>query len=480
MCNDNVFFTKYLIKLITLTLLWCCSLHITLASTAIATQTEQLLDDYLELIVDNQPDAITRLEQILAQLPQDVPISTKVRAFSYHIRNHLMYQQTDLALQQAEHLLQLAYAAGLQDAITEALLTQFNVLMYIQEQHAMPQSPRLNIIKLATELNQQLTQTRDARIRYVGHILLAEMYMHQQSDYETALTHYYSAYDIIQKTADNQTVRRTIHLLEHIGRMHLSLNNPALAYPYISQAIDIAIRHNIQRRLALLYLLKGYTEEQLQQPEQELASLQTGLVWAEKMQEQNTAISIMHNIGLYYQQKKLYDKAAAILNEALRKSAALHDTYNTNNIMMSLGIVQVKSGNQQQGIVLIEQSLPYFRQTLDQAALHDVLGEVANSYQQAGLFKQQADTLLEQSQLTEALFHTGQDERIQALQKQFDTSQLAQKERQLEQENANTASQTEYKSLQHKFMPLLVIAILCITLLLWLLCRRRRFWHSKR
>jgi len=473
--NNNLFI-KCLKTAINLSVLGLCCLHLPATCAPTDPQTEQQLDDYVQLLIDNQKaEAIAKLEHVLARLQDNTPINSKVRALSYHIREHLMYEQPKLALQQAEQLMLLAQASEQQEAVTEALMTLFNVLMVMKEQSiTAPMLQQADMHTVSARLQQKLSGIHNPRLLFVGHTLLARMYSDHNSDYEAALRHYITAYEVVQNTHDNMTAKRLIFLDEHLCRIHLSLQNPTKAYTYIKQAIDGAIRNNVKLNLSMLYLIKSHTEDLLQQPEQELHSLLQGLHWAEQMLEHDTALSIMNNIGLNYQENKQYDKAKTILGDALKLAETQHDTYNIHNIRMSLGDLLIDTGAQVQGIEFIEQSLPYFRQLLDKAGLQMLLGEVADSYQRARRYQEQSQLLLEQRSLREEVFQAERDKRITELQLQFDTREEAQQARLLHQENLNKERLLDNKQLQHNFILLFALTMTLVAVLLWMLYRQSR------
>lgn len=460
----------------TLLLLWlCCCSAMVLANSAIDPLIEQQLDHYKQLRSDNkEAEAVATLDTIVAQLPHISAISTRVRTQTYQILDYVLYKDPKQALQQARQLFKEAESSEQADAISEALVTLLWVQMYRPEEGRFipPLAQSLMMTEVA-KLEQSLVNSRDPRILYLSHDTLGYIYS-SQSDYEVALEHLVTAYDVTLATDNYKTVARLVSLSDRICVLHMKLKNWDAAYSLINKAIALAVKHELKHEVSRLYLLKGYIEGELQQPEQELLSLQQGLQWAELMQENEIALTIRNNIGNVYRQNKQYKLAEDIYNAALKEALRLGDNYNTQLLQMNLGELLVEQGKHQQGIDLIKQGLLYFRQIADKAQLQRLLGEVAESYGLAQRYKQQAEFLLEQRSLREEVFQAERDKRMTELRQQFETREEEQQHRLLEQENLNKARLLENKQLQQNLTILFAITMSLMSLLLWQLYRKLR------
>lgn len=436
---------------------------------------EQELDNYKQLLTDDKKvEAAQKLYNLIADLPPDTPISTKVRAHGYHILEYVLFEQSERALQQAEQLLQLAEDSKQVDAISEALITRIYVQMYQpDEQVFIPPGPDSALMADVLRLSQMLELASNYRIVYFGYDTLGNIYS-EQSEYELALQYYIAAYDAVANTNDYKTVARLVALSEQISRLHVQLHNYPAAYKLITDAVQQATEHQLTQGIASLYVLKGYTEAKLGMPEQELLSYQQGLALAERTEDYHTTLQLRNNLASIATKQQDYANATQQLQHALKLAREQQYPYYIHLLQMTEGHLLVAQGQYPTGIAAIERSLAYFRQSADKARLQRLLGELADAYQQAGYHQKQATALLEQRSLREEVFQAERDHRISELKQRFEATEQVQKSRLLEQENVNQARLLENKRLQHNFTLLFALTMTLAAILLYLLQNKLR------
>ncbi|MBB3060970.1 tetratricopeptide repeat-containing sensor histidine kinase [Microbulbifer rhizosphaerae] len=414
---------------------------------------EQRLDDYLQLTHENKNEEAKQfLNTIIADLNEESAISSRVRALSYRILDHLVLERPELAGQEADALLSLARASMQPDAIAEALTTKLRVMSPLEEGEAAE--------SFMAELSQYLAQSQSARIKYIGHNLLGRLHR-DNSEYERALTHFNQSLEAVLAIDNQRKVLRWISLNKQIAYIYTDQQNWAEATALLQSTIKMAHEHQGGIELPHLYRLKGYIESMQQQYEQARESGRQALHWARQLDDKTVELIYLNDIGDTYLQTGQYESAGPMLEAALAKARERGNKEVESHALFNLGSLYIRQGDHGRGLPLLEQSVKMLRKNYNKADLQDLLGELAGLYQMAGQYKQQAQALLEQRLLREELFQSERAQRLEELQKRYESKDKAHRILLLERENTN-------KELQRKVLQQLWLFTLLVGCLLLL------------
>lgn len=423
---------------------------------------DKQLELYLHLTFVNRKDeADAALDNVISQFNQQTPIASKVQALSYRILDRLIQEQPSQAQQEADVLLQQAKLSADPDVIAEALATKLRTLTPL----GIHQDNRA----LVEELERYLDQCQQLRIKYLAHNLLGRLYM-ASGEYEPALLHFTRSLDAV--LASPQEERKALHwvsLNKQIAIIQYKLRNLQAAMTILDDTINLALKEKIAIELPELYLLKGSIEGEQGQWDKAIVSNEQVLYWAKQQDNKNMELRYLNNIGDSYLQTRQYDRARNMFEQALDMAKELADKQTEDVIRFNLGSLLIKQGKKAQGISLLEDATKGMRVYFDKADLQDLLGEVAENYQQAGMYQRQAESLLEQRNLREEIFRVGSDRHIEELNERYQSKDKANRIKLLEQERINQDRLLENKKLQQQITELIAVLAILIIPLLWLL-----------
>jgi diguanylate cyclase (GGDEF)-like protein len=457
-------------------LLWCNSLSrivvfacIFLCFSAEASDVdaslEQALDNYVQ-ISQTDTDAAKALLQQLQQTDSDNPaIQSRARLLSYLSSDAYDPEDTTKAEVFLLPLLQLANETENPDALSEIYGTEIELLMYQRKFN--------DAILKADTLQYALQRANDPRIRYFFNSLLGRLYV-TDGQYTQALQHFIDALDAVMETDNEATLRRRTYLNLNIARVHAELKNWPQARELTQSTLDEAQKYRLNGFLPDLYLLQGYIAGFEKRHQDAIRINQKGIAAALQNDNEAFALTFENNLGSTYIELAQYGAAKAVLQQALERAERLKDEASKRLIMMNLGYIRVMAGEHKAGLEQMQASMLYFSQNATKAEFEPYYEWLAKAYGAAGMYQQQAETLLEQMALREEIRSSDRESRLNELQNRYDTKAKAQQITILEQENSLNAQLLENKQLQQKLTLLFVLLMLFAAASLFLLYRKVR------
>lgn len=440
-------------------------------ATEVDTKLEQALDRYIQLIDKDDEQAANNLLQQLAETNIETPaIQSRVRLLSYLLTEAFDFNdqaKTNVLLQQ---LLQLSEATENANALAEIYATELELLLL--------QNKLDDAIIKADLLERVLLSATDLRQRYYGHNVLGRLYK-ADSQYEQALQHFISAMDIVAQTDDSFTLRRRAFLNFNIAHVHAELKNWPQAAQLAEELVNDAIKYKNVNFLPELYLLQGYIAGSAGKYDDAISINKRGLAAALEIGREGTALTFENNMGVGYIELKRYDEANVVLLQAQQRAVKLKDESSQQLIKLNLGFILVMEGQHKLGLEQMQASMLYFSKHAAKVEYEPYYTVLARAYAAAGLYQQQAETLVEQMALREEIRSTDREARLNELQNRYDTKAKSQQITILEQENSLKAQLIENKQLQQKLMFLLVLLILFAAVALLMLYRKVRRSNQK-
>ena len=409
--------------------------------------------------------------QILAQLNDDTPIDTYIRAQSYRAYE-LVLRDEDYPAAHAlvRDMRQRVDGSGAFEATLEALMTQAHVhLLTNNLPGAMAKVPNIE------ELVGQVT---DSRLAFFANHLIARI-LQQNSQYEEALEYFLRSYQVIEQTDDDLMVRRRIFVNLNIARLQAELRNDQAALEIAGETIELAQENQLFARLPDLYLLKGFIEGREGPNEQALESYYHAIEWAEEVVDNRVRLLGRNNAGSILLLMERYDEAKSILEEGLALSEALGREQDTDIMLFNLAYIDVLQGHTDEGLARMEAATERYRGYARQAEVADWLEYLAMAYEHAQRYQEQAEVLLEQRSLREEIFRAERDRVVSGLQLRFDTLEQSRQIELLRQRSQLQQEQLANQRLQQRVTALVAVVIILVICVLYFSYRAVRQKNAK-
>jgi len=388
----------------------------TIAATAdkntIDRNIERQLDEYLNSMGHAEVDSRALLADIVAQVSPQTPLSTRIRALSYHA-------------------LMLSYDGD----------------------HDAAMAVNDEILALTADIEIE-AQTEGARAE--------------------ALANRIELLRAVAETNDNRTEVRRQYLRFSIAELQTELAQWDAAYATITAAIEQAQRSGIVDNLPDLLLLKGYIEVSLGDFVAATKTMEETILLADKVQNYGVELTAFNNLGDVYIRTDQLDKAEQLLNRARELAEQQQDQQMLNTVDFNLGFVQVKRGESEAGLARMGEAVEFFEQDETTPGLDELFGEMAQAYGIAGRYEDQVQALLRERELRAEAYQTEQQRNYVELQSLYDDKDKQQQIKLLQRENDLKQQLIEINKQQQVIWVLGGIAACFATILLLLMYRAAR------
>lgn len=428
---------------------------------------EQQLHQYLMILQQDETRAKQHLQQLYEQLDDNAPLPAKVRLLSYLTLDSFYQQQNEQSEVYFKQLKQLGEQTDNPDALAEIVTTELELLFYRQQLS--------DAFLLTDQLLQLLEHAQTPRIRYYSNNVLGRLFM-ADGQYEQALQHFTKGLDALMETDDELTLRRRSFLNYNIARVLTELKKWPQAKALIQQLIDEAKQYQHMDILPELYLMQGYVLAAQKDFAAAVKVNELGLAAAKQLGYDDLALTFENNLGALYIEQEQYDKAKIILEQALAHAEKSQEPGTINILRLNIGFIKVMEGQHEEGLTIMRDALAYFQQLGNKAEYEPYYEWLAKAYAAAGQHKNQANTLLEQMALREAILTADRENRVAELQSRYDSKSQQQRITILQQENDLKEQLLANKKLQQRITWLFILLMFFAAVSLWQLYRKVR--HS--
>lgn len=455
-------------SLIVTALVLCAMVPVTAAlaqTTSVDEKLEQALDQYLNNLQIEEHAAREELEGILAKIDESTPLSTHVRALSYLALVHQYNGDTDAAFAVNERMLALTENSGNADAEVEAIANRIELLQ--------AQNKQAEAYLAVSDAEIALAQAQLPRVRFYVHNLISRIYA-DWGKYSDALEHLIAAQEAVNETNNDRTELRRQYLAFAIAQIQTDLAQWDDALATTNKAIADAQQYSLLDQVPDLYLLKSYIEVSLENYSAAAESLQLASDWAERNNRPKIKLISLNNLGDLYIRTNDLDRAESYLNRALEQALALDDELTEQMVRFNLGFIEVKQGNTESGLTTMRNGLEYFREQGRKSDVEQILGELAEAYEIAGQYQQQAQALKDQREIRRELWQVEQQRNVTELQNLYDNKDKEQQIKILEQQNKLKQQVIEVNEQRQIIGLLLVIVVIFAGIFLWLMYRAAR------
>lgn len=428
---------------------------------------DQQLDRYLEL-TNNQPEQASLLiSQLEATQNEHTPSLSKARLWSYLSAEARIKRDFAKAQSYIDNSLALAERTQSNDIKAEALTEQLQLYRASNQ----PSEGR----KILQPLQEALNDSHVERIRYYAANTLGS-FLQSEDRYEEALQAFYQAFHAVENSTHPRTPIRKLYLQGVIAGLNTSLAQYDKANEMLQDAINSAGKsEQLYFMLPDLYLQQGANFAAQNKYAQAEQVNQLGLEWARKLKNPFAITTLVNNLGDLRMKQGRHAEAEPMFKEALELAEQIDNQPIRLMAEFNLGQIAVLQGDAGPGLARMRTIVDKaYKLQLSDAEMLIYVGELADAYQHAGQYQQEAATLREYNKLSQRLFKADRDKAVSALQEAFSTKEKAKQIASLQQQNQLKSAEIEQKQLQQRVMLLFAVVILLATILLYQLYRKVR------
>ncbi|RXS41652.1 GGDEF domain-containing protein [Idiomarina sp. 29L] len=426
---------------------------------------EKQLDEYLTTIGDEGVDSKAVLFGVIEEISKDTPVATRARAQSYETFWYYYEGEKELAFDKLDELLTLAENTELADVKAEALATQVELLQF--------EGKYGEAFLLLSDIEIHLSRARIPRVRYYAHNLISRVYA-DWNRYDDALRHLLLAQEAVNETNNERTPIRQQFLDYSIAIIQTELKNWEGSLKTIKKAIESAKVNGLEYDLPDFYLHKSYVEASMGDRDASLESLRKAYDVAKKDERTYLLPTILNNFGDHYMYEQEWEKARSHLLEALELAEEVEDVWMAQTIHFNLGFVDVRQGNTEAGLQEMRDAVQFYRDEEIKTEVEGMLGELAEAYEFAGQYQNQAEALKKQMTLSKELYQSDQQKNLANLQQLYESKDKEQQIELLERQNELKEQLLEINQQRNMIWLLLGIVAVFAAVFVFIMYRKAR------
>jgi diguanylate cyclase (GGDEF)-like protein len=311
------------------------------------------------------------------------------------------------------------------------------------------------------------------RVRYYAHNLISRIYA-DWNRYDDALRHLLLAQKAVNETNNERTQIRKQYLDYSIATIQSELKNWDGALKTINEAISNAKGNGLEYDLPDFYLHKSYVEAGMGDRDASLVSLRKAYDAAMKDDRKYLIPVILNNFGDHYMYEENWEDARSHLQEALELAEEVEDIWMAQTIHFNLGFIKVREGDAESGLEEMRTAVDFYREEDIKTEVEGLLGELAEAYQFAGQYQNQAEALKQQLELIQDLYRKDQQQNLANLQQLYESKDKEQQIELLERQNELKQQLLEINEQRNLIWLLLGIVAVFAALFVFLMYRKAR------
>ncbi|RUO36836.1 hypothetical protein CWE13_08290 [Aliidiomarina shirensis] len=401
----------------------------------------------------------TKFETILAKITNETPIETYVRGQGYQVLALAIADDNlPAAVALGEAILAKAFDSGNANAIAEAHIILAEAYLQKDEIDAAE--------NLISDIEEYSADVTNPRVQYHAKHLIARTLIRFE-EFGRALEYMLDAHAIISATNDASTQRRRQFLNLHITRLQANLGNYRAAIETANATIEESLRYGLTERLPDIYLVRAYAQQYIDGPSPELvtafleaaregAALGNGRVEMLGYNNAGAAELLMGNL----------DAASTYLEQGIEVATRINNVNERSVTEFNLGYIKVMQGNYEQGLAEMLAAAEVFKSFALQREISILLSHIADAYEMAGMYQEQAAVLKEQNEMQSELFQNERDRVISELQVRYEAGEKSLQIQILEQDAQLQAQRLSEQQRTQKYaiaIGILLVIIIFLT-----------------
>ena len=446
-------------------------LHFQVIAVETDSELEAKLDQYLTLPENDLAGAERFLLNLESNLKPETSLFSRTRLYIYLSSIYSTQEQQAKADEYLGKVNDIADELQNPDIYAELYAEQLN-----QHWANNENSKASTLVPLVMQFAARSDQYR---VRYYAFNTVGR-FLNWQGNYKDSLSAFHQALDAV---SDSDTIRnksRQIFIKLQIALLNQSLRNFDAGLKIVRDAIPQALAESeLQPMLTDLYITEGALLADLAQHETAGEAYRRAEQWGQKLKDDYAISTAINNLGDLHLRTGEYDKAMSYFQKAFVLAKTLEDKEGMDTALFNQGAILVRQGQQDAGLQLMEQAVNSAKGRDSVNEILPLLEELADAYQIAKRFENEAATLREFNQLNKKLFKIERDKQLTQLQEEFSAKEQAKQIEVLEQQNLVKAAELDKKHLQQKVLILIALVVLLTSIMLFQLYRRVRNTNSK-
>ena len=436
-------------------------LHVPMAQADQTTDGEQIAS-ILTMGDSDNTEALKRLLIIKQQQSPSTPVQIRLQTLEALVS--LYYDAGKLKSSDAtiQELLTLASAEKDVEGITIANI----MIAYKLVDDGKPQ----DALKKLNEINSTLHANATAELKMrlnsaygtVSYVL---------GNFDSSLKYFLEALRLTDELPARKIENR-IRRLDSIAKLYISMKDPEKALATVDEAMEISPLARAPKMLASLSISQGIAYANLNQDDKAVDAYKRALRISREAGMTTLEVVALIDISDYYLTKNEYKKAENFARQSLDRGQALGDKGSIAVAKINLGFALAGQGRVANGVELVNEVIHEFLQSGQKTDAESVIGELANMYERAGMYKEALSTLRQQQNLSNELFRNDRSKAVAELQEQFKAKQRQKQIELLAKENALKDADIRNQSLQKVITMLGAMITVMVGIFIFLLYRR--------
>lgn len=441
------------------------------AAVELDTELEQQLDQYLQKSTQDADAA----GQFLLALEKDVsaltPLNSRVRYYVYKVSEQHRLKDKKGVEETLALLQELAQTTQDPDVLAE-----INAEMLVQYWDKADFSKAITYLEPTLQYAQQASQSR---VKYYA-FNLAGNFQSWRGKYDQALQAYHDAYDAIARDEHPRTTFRRMNLALRMANLQSSLRNFEKSNQMVEEVLPTALQNpELEGFLPDIYIQLGFNLVELQDLDGAAKANLEALKWAKKSNMIFAETTALNNLGDIAMRQRKLPEARQYFEQTLRFGIEQKNKATEDLARFNLGYLQVQEGQFADGLSAMQNVVDLSKEAGAQSETLEYLAELADAFQLAGMYQQEAKTLREHAALAKEIFQQERERQINQLQEEFSAKEKSKEIAGLKQQNQLKAVEIERQKLQQDVTLLIGVVVILAAILLYLLYRKVQSANQK-
>ncbi|WPX45267.1 MULTISPECIES: diguanylate cyclase [unclassified Undibacterium] len=317
-------------------------------------------------------------------------------------------------------------------------------------------------LKQLHQILANLSAKASPEVRMYLHSALGRAY-YVMGNFDLALKYYLQALSLTDTLPYHQVESR-LRRLDAIAKLYTSMKDPEKALATVEEAFEISPLARTPKILASLSISQGIAYTDLHRNKEAIAAYQRALKISREAGMASLEVMSLLNISDYYLVLADYKNAELYARKSLPKAETIGDSHMIAVAKANLGFALAGQGKVEQGVELINAVVQAFLAADLKTDAESLLGELAGTYEKAGMYREALARLRQQQALSDELFRADRSKAVASLQESFNAEQRQKQIQLLAKENALKDADIRNHRLQQ------LVALLAAALMVLVAC----------
>ncbi len=414
---------------------------------------QQQIDRIDELSHSRIDAAIEQSVQLLRSLPEGISADDRRDVLIELIRLYINSEQMDQVKKYSDEL----SALGSKYNDVQSKVMGLNYQTYVLRAEGKMQDANAMIEGAISQTkNIKITSLNKRRLFMTASLVNLEL-----GDFKMALQYQLSALDLIEAGNARDSVE-LVNSYNSIGNLYLKLKDTKMALMYVNQGINLAERINSRFMLAMLQLNLGNIYLEQGKLNDATKAYLESLRISREISAHWSEINALTNLASVAFTDQKYSQCLDYAGYGLALATKMQDNVFRASNLINIGTCQIALNRNKPGVENVGEGLKIFRQLMRKADLVKSLGQIALSYEKAGMYREAYQTKSEEYKVSSELTGEGIDVAISQMQIKYDISD---REKQINILKANTRLQdVEIKNTKLQILAVVLFVLFAVSI----------------